>query len=79
MDSFRSPVQLTLKFGELGEQGSLNDLLGIYFFNDPLKKWEYVSGRTDTAKQEISADLNHFSRYTVFAYDKTYADVPADH
>ncbi|OME51827.1 S-layer protein [Paenibacillus odorifer] len=77
--AFRSPVQLSLKVGDLDQPGSLNDLLGIYTFIEPLKKWEYVSSRIDTAKQEISAELSHFSRYTVFAYDKTYADVPAEH
>ncbi|WNS40796.1 glycoside hydrolase family 66 protein [Paenibacillus sp. MMS20-IR301] len=77
--AFRSPVQLTLKAGELGGQVDLYPLLGIYSYNEQLKKWDYVSGRIDTAKQEISAELSHFSLYTVFAYDKTYADVPGDH
>lgn len=77
--SFRSPVQLTLKVGELGRQADLYPLLGIYSYNELLKKWDYVSSRIDSAKQEISAELSHFSRYTVFAYDKTYADVPVDH
>ncbi|MNC16286.1 Endoglucanase precursor [compost metagenome] len=74
--SFRSPVELSLKVEDKGE---LNDLLGIYSFIEPLKKWEYAGGRIDTAKQTISAELSHFSRYAVWAYDKTYADVPADH
>ncbi|WP_052429372.1 glycoside hydrolase family 66 protein [Paenibacillus borealis] len=76
--SFRSPVQLTLKVDDL-EQGDLNELLGIYAFIEPLKKWEYTGSRANTAEQEITAELSHFSRYTVFAYDKTYADVPAEH
>lgn len=76
LSSFRSPVQLTLRVNELV---GVDDLLGIYFFNEPLKKWEYVSSRTDTVKQEISANISHFSRYTVFAYDKTFTDVSKGH
>ncbi|MEK5467339.1 glycoside hydrolase family 66 protein [Paenibacillus sp. FSL R7-0210] len=76
--SFRSPVQLTLKVDDL-EQEDLNELLGIYTFSEPLKKWEYTGSRANTAEQEITAELSHFSRYTVFAYDKTYADLPAEH
>lgn len=76
LGSFRSPVQLTLK---VGEQGDLSELLGIYSFNELWKKWEYIGSKTDSAKGAVTAALSHFSRYTVFAYDKTYADVPADH
>ncbi|KUP25152.1 glycoside hydrolase family 66 protein [Paenibacillus sp. DMB5] len=79
LDSFRSPIQLTLKFDGLTGQGELNDLLGIYSFLEPLQKWEYVNSRADSAAQQISADLYHFSRYTIFAYDKSFTDVPAEH
>lgn len=54
-------------------------LLGIYYLNETTGRWEYVGGSADPAAKQISALVPHLSKYAALEYDKTYADVPANH
>ncbi|AHV95998.1 glycoside hydrolase family 66 protein [Paenibacillus sabinae] len=76
LSSFKSPMQLSLN---VDGQGYPAELLGIYYYNEVLKQWEYIGGKADGAGRMVSADLSHLSRYTVFAYDKSYTDVKESH
>ena len=72
LDAFAKPVQLQLKLSV----GADARLAGIYYIADN-GTIEYVGG---TAKDgAITADIAHFSKYGVFAYSKTYSDVPSSY
>ncbi|TDA65684.1 MAG: S-layer homology domain-containing protein [Clostridia bacterium] len=49
--------------------------LGVYRYNEDTLEWAYVGGRVDRAAKTVSTRLSSFSKYTVMAYDKTFADI----
>lgn len=68
MTQFAEPVTLRLKVRDNGNP----QLLGVYNIADD-GKLEYAGG---TIEQEwMTAQVNHFSKYAVLEYDKTFADV----
>jgi hypothetical protein len=72
---FEQPVEITLAYDE----GADESKLGIYYFNESTKAWEYVGGVVDQASQQIKAIISHFSTYAVLEYHKAFTDVPAGH
>ncbi|REE69734.1 S-layer family protein [Paenibacillus taihuensis] len=75
LGGFAVPVHLELTY-----DNDLNtDLLGVYVYNEALKQWQHVGGVVNAANGTIAADAPHFSTYAVMAYDKSFADVPAEH
>jgi dextranase len=77
LNSFIKPVELTQYYDVVDKNQA--DLLGVYYYNEASKGWEYIGGIVDSDRQEIHALLPHFSKYAVFAYDKTFSDVSSDH
>ncbi|MFX7329385.1 hypothetical protein ABTI69_21580, partial [Acinetobacter baumannii] len=61
------------------EAGADESVLGVYYFNENTKAWEYVGGTLDKSGKRITVQLSHFSIYGVLEYHKTFADVPAGH
>ncbi|MBJ6363031.1 glycoside hydrolase family 2 TIM barrel-domain containing protein [Paenibacillus sp. GCM10012307] len=53
------------------------DLLGVYYFNEKSKVWEYVGGTV--TENGIRAYLTHFSKFAVLEYNKVFTDVPDTH
>lgn len=39
--------------------------LKIYWYNENKQRWEYVGGTYDSEKQQVFADLPHFSKYAL--------------
>ncbi|WP_138755524.1 S-layer homology domain-containing protein [Paenibacillus sinopodophylli] len=68
-------VEISLPF----TTGLDQDLLGIYFYNESTKQWEYVGGTVDKVTDTIKVQLKHLSKYAVLEYKKTFEDVPAAH
>jgi hypothetical protein len=49
--------------------------LGVYRFNEAAGRWEFQGGKVDAAAGTVAAGLSAFSRFTVMAYDRTFADI----
>ncbi|WP_020618996.1 S-layer homology domain-containing protein [Paenibacillus daejeonensis] len=68
-------VELTLPYLD----GVDEELLGIYYYNEGSKQWEYAGGRVDAGTTTMTVTLEHLSTYAVLEYAKSFADVPAGH
>ena len=55
------------------------ELLGVYYYNESTKQWEYVGGTFDPTENAMTIELQHLSTYAVMEYNKSYLDVPASH
>lgn len=75
LTAFSEPIEVVMSYDENADE----ELLGIYYHNEKAGKWEYIGGKIDEEQNLIAADLSHFSTYAVLAYEKTFADVAADH
>ncbi|HCT64381.1 MAG TPA: hypothetical protein DIC60_03770 [Lachnospiraceae bacterium] len=51
------------------------DKLGVYYYDETKKEWQYVGGNFDKKSQRISFSTSHFSLYTVMQYNKTFSDI----
>jgi hypothetical protein len=58
------PVQLVLKYDKSKVKNL--DNLGIYYYNEAFRKWQYLGGVADKNKGEMSVSLDHFSKYALF-------------
>ncbi|RJX38984.1 hypothetical protein D3P09_15880 [Paenibacillus pinisoli] len=68
-------VELSLPYHNEADE----DLLGIYYYNEGSKEWEYVGGSVDSAKYLVTAALEHLGQYAVLEYSKSFTDVPSIH
>lgn len=68
-------VEITLPYNRGADAG----LLGVYYYNEASKEWEYVGGQVDAAKRAVTVTLEHLSKYAVLEYAKTFTDVPSSH
>lgn len=72
--SFGKPVSVKLSFS--GSSVNVDSKkLGIYRLDEATGKWEYVGGKVDAANKTVTVSLQHFSKYAILAYDKTFADI----
>jgi len=75
LSAFSKPIAVSLPY----EDGANPELLGVYYFNESSKSWEYVGGKIDKKNKLATVELAHFSTYAVLEYTKAFADVPAEH
>jgi len=68
-------VELSLSYNNEADE----DLLGIYYYNEASKEWEYVGGIVDAATHTVTAALEHLGQYAVLEYSKSFTDVPSNH
>ncbi|RIX59622.1 hypothetical protein D3P08_05665 [Paenibacillus nanensis] len=68
-------VEITLPYNNEADEA----LLGVYYYNEGSKAWEYAGGSVDAAKNTVTVTLEHLSTYTVLEYTKSFADVPSTH
>ncbi len=52
-----------------------SEKLGVYYFNEELQKWEYIGGKVNQAEKVVLVELQHFSKYSLMEYDRTFKDV----
>lgn len=76
LDRFPSTITLRMPYAETNVD---EDLLGIYFYDEPARKWSYVGGQVNKTKHIVTANLEHFSKYAVFEYNPSFTDVPSRH
>nr|WP_231594289.1 S-layer homology domain-containing protein [Paenibacillus algorifonticola] len=76
LPNFSSPVGIQLSYNASAD---VENLLGIYWYNESEQKWEYVGGKIDKAAKQISTSVSHFSKYAVMSYEAAFSDVPASH
>ncbi|MBB3108005.1 putative repeat protein (TIGR02543 family) [Paenibacillus phyllosphaerae] len=68
-------VEITLPYNNEADE----DLLGVYYYNEASKAWEYVGGSVDTVNNTVTVTLEHLSKYAVLEYAKSFVDVPSNH
>lgn len=74
ISSFDGKVKIEI--GVTSDITSMNTKkLGIYYFNEANKSWEYVGGKYNSATQKVEADTRHFTKFTVIEYNRTFSDV----
>jgi hypothetical protein len=49
--------------------------LGVYRLDEATNTWEFRGGKVNLAAGTVSAGLNAFSKFTVMAYHRTFADI----
>lgn len=76
LSSFPEPVVITLP---ITSNNVDKELLGVYYYNEATKAWEYVGGTVDPSGTAVVVGLQHFSKYAVMAYNKSFIDVPISH
>jgi len=54
-------------------------VLGIYRYNDTLKKWEYCGGEALIDRGVLTATLTRPGQYAVMAYEKRFTDMTTAH
>ncbi|USB35142.1 bifunctional 2',3'-cyclic-nucleotide 2'-phosphodiesterase/3'-nucleotidase [Paenibacillus sp. YPG26] len=72
LDQFSKPIALTFQLTGQAD----HTLLGVYYISDS-GSMQYIGGKI--TGNTMTAEVTHFSKYGVFAYDKSYSDVPAGH
>lgn len=72
LSTFKQPIILKLKVNE----NANSDLLGVYYIEED-GELEFVGGTLINGFMEVK--VNHFSKYAVLEYDKSFADVDSSH
>ncbi len=73
--TFSEPVKITISLADLVLNGIDPEKLGVFYLNEAKGTWDYVGGNVDKSKQTITVELNHFSKYTVMAVNRTFKDL----
>lgn len=71
--TFNKPVTVTLAFDK--DKVTDANKVGIYYYNEETKSWEYVGGKVDLENGTVKVTLSHFSKYAVMSFDKTFDDI----
>jgi hypothetical protein len=69
---FNKPVTITVNF-DVSKVSDLNKV-GVYWYNEKAGKWEYVGGKANP-DGTITFTVEHFSKYAVMEYKKTFDDI----
>ncbi|WP_372662436.1 S-layer homology domain-containing protein [Cohnella sp.] len=72
LTKFKKPIAITLNVSEAANK----DLAGVYYIADD-GSLEYVGGKLNGNK--MTASVNHFSKYAVLEYDKSFEDVSSQY
>ncbi|TDA68935.1 MAG: DUF11 domain-containing protein [Clostridia bacterium] len=69
---FSQPVKVRLSYSTAGVNEAR---LGAYRYDEVAKAWNYIRSKVDTANKVVEFTTDHFSKYTVMEYSKTFADI----
>lgn len=64
---FDKSVTISLSYDETLLEDTSESDLSIYYYDAATGKWIPVSGTVDTASKTITAEINHFTKFGVFA------------
>jgi len=64
---FLKPVTITLKYDPAKLSGAEEDNLSIYYCDEVNKQWVSLDGKVDKAKHTVTIEVDHFSKFAVFA------------
>lgn len=62
---FSKPVKITLPYDLTGSSGITEDNLRIFYYDPKEIAWLPVGGKIDKTSKTVTAEVNHFSMYTV--------------
>ena len=70
--TLNQPITITVKV----DLSKITDKekVGIYYYNEAEKKWEYVGGKVND-DGTVTFKTKHFSKYTAMQYNKTFGDI----
>lgn len=63
--TFQKPVTFIASYAVADLDGVDEDKLGVYYFNEETRLWEFVGGLVDKENKTITVELYHFSRYAI--------------
>jgi hypothetical protein len=75
LTNFSTDITVTISMEEVDLNNVDVEKLGVYYYNEVSREWEYVGGRYDPVSKSISFTTTHFSLYTVMKYEKTFKDI----
>ncbi len=75
ISEFKKPVKITMEFDN--SKAKDKNKLGVYYFNEDTDNWDYVGGNVNE-DGTITFETEHFSKYTVMEYNKSFTDI-SDH
>ncbi len=70
--NFNKPMTVTIQFDT--SNVSDTDKVGVYYYNEKDGEWEYVGG-TVNEDGTITFTVEHFSKYAVMEFKKTFNDI----
>lgn len=66
---FNNPVRLDMSYKTADLSAINEETLRIWYYNENEQAWELIGGEVNTEEQEVSAYINHFSRYALAGED----------
>ncbi len=72
VSKFNKSIKITIKFDSKDVKDK--NKLGVYYYNEDNEEWEYVGGKVKDAST-ITFETNHFSKYAVMEYNRTFEDI----
>jgi len=63
--TFKKPVTFIASYAIADLNGVDEDKLGVYYFNEETRLWEFAGGWVDKINKTITVELYHFSRYAI--------------
>ncbi|MFZ5968066.1 MAG: S-layer homology domain-containing protein [Bacillota bacterium] len=74
--NFKSRVKMELSLTGANMSGVDTRKLGIYYLEEPAMVWRYLGGKYNTQTGKMEVETDHFTKFAVMEYKKTFADVP---
>ena len=71
--TFKENGKISIKFPI--ENSSNKEKLGVYYYNEQTKDWEFIGGKLDASGKYITIELEHLSKYAVMEHNRTFKDI----
>nr|MDA3846606.1 S-layer homology domain-containing protein [Vallitaleaceae bacterium] len=72
---FKKNIDITISLKNADLSSVDVDKLGVYWFNETTKTWDYIGGNYDPVSKTMTFSTGHFSIYSVLEYIKTFDDI----
>jgi len=71
LTAFNTPLEISFAYDTNADE----EKLGIYYYNEEQRQWEFIGGNINREDNYIYAEVNHLSKYAVMEFEKTFADI----